>query len=177
MEVRILPLLHFSKLGTSQKIMENNNEEILISWNAPEFTYYEKSSGWFLGLTIISGVFFLISVLTKNYFFAFLILIAFFLIYVHAIKKPRKVKIEISEKGIDIAEQFLPYKEIVSFWIFEEPELKMLSLESKKFFRPRPFIPLAGQAPENIRAVLKKFIPEKKQEESLIDILARRIRF
>jgi hypothetical protein len=158
--------------------METNQENIFLSWTAPEFIYQEKGQSWFIVFGLIAATFLLLAIFMKNYFFAFIILIASFLIYIQAQKHPRKIKIEIFDDKIVIDKnlEFL-YKDIVSFWIFEEPDLRILSLETKKFFQPKISLLLGGQDPSKIREVLKNFIKEKKQEEPFIDFIARKINF
>jgi hypothetical protein len=72
----------------------------------------------------------------------------------------------------------LAFNNLKSFWIFNEPsEVKYISIESKKVFMPRIAIPLGEQPPEEIRRTISKFLPEKKQEESLIDALGKHFRY
>jgi len=158
--------------------MENESNKILLSWTAPEFIYYAKTRTWFAVLGIVAAGFFVAILLMKNYFFALLVPIAAFLIYVHAQKKPRQITIKITDKNIDIGEYLsLTHKEVLSFWIFEEPEIRSLSLETKKFLRPKIPVLLGHQEPNAIRKILINFIKEKRHEEPLTDILARKLKF
>ncbi len=158
--------------------MENKPNQILLSWTAPEFIRYEKTRGWFIALGIIAAGFFIISILMKNYFFALLVPIASFLIYIHAQKHPRKITVKITGEGIDLGDNLsLSYKEIISFWIFEEPEIRSLSLETKKFLQPKISILLKDQEPAAVREALINFVKERKQEENLTDIIARKLKF
>ncbi len=151
--------------------------KIIVSWITPEFTYHKKGLGWFIALALIAIVFFIIALIMQNYIFALLVLLASFLIYIQALKKPPKIKVAIAEEGITVRETLFLYKELSSFWLFEEPEIRILSLESKKLLRPRISIPLAQQNPNEIRQILIGFIPERRQEETLTDMLARKIKF
>ncbi len=158
--------------------MENKPNQILLSWTAPEFIRYEKTRGWFIALGIIAAGFFIISILMKNYFFALLVPIASFLIYIHARKQPRQLTIAITDEYINIGKFLsLAHKEITSFWIFEDPSIRSLSLETKKVLQPKISVLLAGQNPAAIREILIKFVPEKKHEEYFTDIIARKIKF
>jgi predicted membrane metal-binding protein len=157
-----------------KQITEN---KIFLSWTTPEFAYHKKGLAWFIVLALIAIVFFIIALIMQNYIFALLVLLASFLIYIQALKKPPKIKVAIAEEGITVQETLFPYKELSSFWLFEEMEIRTLSLESKKLLRPRISIPLAQQNPNEIRQILIGFIPERKQEETLIDVIARKIRF
>ena len=156
---------------------QTTENKIFLSWTTPEFAYHKKGPGWFIALALMAIVFFILALIMQNYIFALLILLASFLIYIQALKKPPEIKIAMSEEGITVRETLFPYRELNSFWLFEEPEIRTLNLESKKLLRPRISIPLAQQNPGEIRQILIGFIPEKKQEETLTDMLARKIKF
>ena len=119
----------------------------------------------------------IIALLMQNYIFALIILLSSFLIAAQAVKKPRTVKFILTKEGLAIDEKMCLWQDIKSFWIFEEPEIQAIGLETKKMSAPHLYIPLARQDAETIREILKKHIPEKKQEESLTDIIARRLKF
>ncbi len=158
--------------------MTNKELPILLSWTAPEFIYHAKTRAWFVSLWIIAAGFFLATILMKNYFFALLLPLASFLIYIHAQKRPRQITVKITNEGINLGKNFsLPHQEIISFWIFEEPEIRSLSLETKKFLQPKILILLGAQEPSSIRKALINFVKEKKQEEHLTDIIARKLKF
>jgi hypothetical protein len=158
--------------------MTEGSEQILISWSALEFEKQEKGLLWFILFGVIALLFFAISLLMKNYVFSLMILMASFLVFVHAIRHPHKIKTTILESSILINHNIeIPFKEIISFWIFEEPHLRSLHLKTKKITRPEIQLPLGNQAPKEIREILSKFIKEKKQEESLIDVIAKWLNF
>ncbi len=158
--------------------MENQQSKILFSWTAPEFIHYEKTQAWFIGLGIITAILCVSSLLMKNYFFALLILLASFLIYIHAQKRPRRIKIELTEESIIIDKHLnIAYKDVSSFWIFDEPENHSLSLLTKKVIHPKITLLLGGQDAKNIREALVGHIKEKQHEESLIDILTKQLKF
>lgn len=158
--------------------MNEQENKILLSWTTLEFIYHAKNRTWLISFGIIAVGLFIAAVLIKNYFFALLVPIASFLIYVHAQKRPRQITVNITAENINIPNILsIPYKEIISFWIFEESEINGLSLETKKLLQTKIFIPLGDQEPATLRHLLLTFIKEKKQEDSLIDIIARRLKF
>jgi hypothetical protein len=153
-------------------------ELINIEWQAPEFEKYEKGAGWFIALGIIALIFFTVVLLMKNFIFAILIVLIVFTIFIYALKQPRVINFKISGKGITIEDKLFAYQELKSFWIFYEiPDIKELSIRSKKWLMPLIKIPLEEQDPSSIRRALIKFIPEQKQELSLVDIIARNLKF
>jgi len=156
-------------------MLENNNQ---IEWIAPEFEQHQKSKSWFITIGIISGILFILAVFTKNLLFALLIGLSYFTISTYAIKKPRDIKLAITPKGIKIEKTIYDFENLRSFWIFyNPPEIRELSIRSKKMIMPYIKIPLGEQNPVEIRKILIKYLPEKKHKESLIDNIVRQIGF
>ena len=162
----------------SKKAFPNKNTSSHIEWQAPEFTYYPKDKSWFafsafiaLGLTIWA-------ILTHNFLFVLLIILGYFSIIVYALKKPRLLRIALTPKGIKIGKMIYSFENLKSFCIFYRPPLiKELSLRSKKTFLPYIKIPLGEANINEVRKFLSKYLPEKKHRRSLIDDLARSLKF
>jgi hypothetical protein len=149
-----------------------------LKWSAPEFRQYGKSKSWFIIVGLIAAGLFLWALLIKNLLFALLIGLSFFSVITFALKKPRDIQIAITSKGIKIDKTLYTFDNLKSFWIFyEPPEIEELSLRSKKTIMPYIKISLAEQNPAEVRKFLIKYLPERKHKESLIDNLARSLRF
>ncbi len=158
--------------------MDKESDKILISWTAQEFVKKEKGRAWFITLGIIALAFFVIGILMKNYIFSIIVALSSFLIFIQALRHPQKIKTEIFEDRVVINDLLkITFKEVRSFWIFEETDFTALCLETKKLTQPKIYLPLGQQTPDKIRQILTEFIPETKQEESLIDLIARKINF
>ncbi|MBI2454508.1 MAG: hypothetical protein HYV54_02990, partial [Parcubacteria group bacterium] len=63
------------------------------------------------------------------------------------------------------------------FWIFERENGNFLVLEGKKILNPHVEIPLANASVDAVKELLLGTMEEKEIEESLIDLLARRLKF
>ncbi len=149
-----------------------------LEWTTPEFEYYKKSKNWFIVTGIIAGILFLIAIFTKNLLFGLLIGISCFLIITYSSKKPSNVKLSISPKGVKINSVLYEFENLRSFWIFyDPPQIKELSLRSKKTVMPYIKVPLGNENPVEIRRILIKYLPERKHKESAIDNLARNLKF
>jgi len=124
-------------------------------------------------------------ILLKNLLFSIIIVFAVFTIYIYAKKEPREIKFIVSGKGVQIDNTIYKFDELKSFWIFYNPaspaggppDVKEISLRSKKTFMPYLKIPLGDQNPVEVRKFLLRFLPERKHQESIIDEWARRVRF
>ena len=149
-----------------------------IEWIAPEFEQYEKSKSWFITTGLIAGALFLLAIFTKNLLFALMIALVYFVISTYASKNPREIKLAITPKGIKIEKTLYDFENLRSFWLFyDPPEVKELSIRSKKTIMPYIKIPLGEQDPVEVRQMLIKYLPERKHKESLVDNLVRQIRF
>jgi len=98
--------------------------------------------------------------------------------YIYAEREPRTIQMEINPDGIKVDNYFYEFDDIRSFWIFYEVEegLKILSLHSKKTFLPYIHIPIGNANPIKIRETLLQYLPEIKQELSILDRLEKLIR-
>jgi len=153
--------------------MSNN-----IEWSAPEFEHYQKNKSWFMITGGIAGLLVLWALFAKNFIFVLLVALAYFMIVTYALKRPREIQLAITPKGIKIEKVIYEFENLKSFWIFYDlPEIKELSLQSKKILMPYIKVSLGEQNPVEVREILIKYLPERKHKESLIDNLARQIRF
>jgi hypothetical protein len=149
-----------------------------LSWRAPEYVYYEKSTDWFWALGIITATLLAIAAYQQSFVFLLLIIVGAFGILIYAVRKPVVVDISISGEGVRVADRLFLYENLKSFWIFYRPgDMKILSIESGRALIPHIHIPLGSMNPVDVRALLLEFLPEKAQEESLSDSIARWIRF
>jgi len=151
---------------------------INLEWRAFEFEKYEKGPIWFIIVGALALILFTVALLLKSFIFAVMIILAVFAVFIYALKEPRLINFKIDGKGILIDHKLYEYQDLKSFWIFyDPPETKELSIQSKKWLAPLIKIPLAEEDPTIIRNALIKFIPEEKQELSLIDVIAKNFRF
>ncbi len=148
-----------------------------INWQAPEFTYFEKSKSWFLISGLITAALFAWAIFSKNMLFALLIALGYFSLTAFAFKKPKLINLTISSHGIKINDALYSFDNLKSFWIFYNPPgVKEISLRSKKTIMPYIKIPLGNKNPAEIRQFLIKYIPEKRHPESLLDNLAKSLK-
>jgi hypothetical protein len=155
-----------------------NSSPVKLEWIAPEFIKYKRDKNWFILPGVVALALVAIAIILKNFLFTVGIIIAAFVVYFYAVKEPRKIKFSISGKGVRVDNRIFPFEDLKSFWIFyNPPEIKELSIRSKKMFIPYIKIPLGDQNPAEVRKLLLRFIPERKHNESAVDTWARKLRF
>ncbi|MBI4132844.1 MAG: hypothetical protein HY473_02050 [Candidatus Sungbacteria bacterium] len=157
---------------------ENSPSSILLAWEAPEF---EQSASGALVLLLVGTLLVVGSagaLFFKNFLFALLLSIAGGLVISYAYRTPHQIRFRVTARGIGIGGKLYEFETLSSFWIFYEPPLaKELSLVSKKMFAPAVRAPLGDLDPLRLREILLRFLKEEKHEESLVDILAKRLGF
>ena len=149
-----------------------------ISWETEEFEYHEKDFGWFLTMGIVLFGIFASLLILKNIFGAATILLFAVIIYLYATKKPEKISVKVDGRGVYINKKLAPYAEIKSFWIHYEPPLKHLILMNKKHIIQKTIVPIGNTDPVKLRELLlANALDEKEEEESISEMIFRRLRF
>lgn len=155
-----------------------SHRHVLISWSAPEHPYYEKNSNWYTAVLIIAAAIAIASLFFRNFLFAVLSLVAGFAFALFGARRPRTVEVAITGQGIRVENKLFPYKRLGTFCILEHHEEgAALSVTVRRSLVPRLHIPLDEAPAEEIVEALVQFIPYEAHEESLVDILMRRIGF
>lgn len=148
----------------------------LFSWSAEEQSLTDEERRG-RNIVIIGGAALLVlaALWWGNILFAIFIALAAFVLYASGNGKQKTVKCAVTPQGVKIESRVYEFSDIRSFWIFYDPaDIKELSLESKKTMMPQIRAPLGNADPVKLRELLLKFLPEKKHEESLADIIGRK---
>jgi hypothetical protein len=139
-------------------------------------TYY-----WFWAVGIIAFVIIVLAVLFKNYPFAMLILIGTVTLLYISGRKPKPIKIEITNRYIAIGEEEKYYQDLKQFWIEQKRDKEkrpVLLLLTRKGFAPLTTIPLPIEInTEDLRQKLLKHMEEKEMAESGIYEMMEKLGF
>jgi len=150
----------------------------LLSWQTAEFEKQEKGKDWFIVFGIGIVVLVIISLIAKAILPAVTFILLGAVIFIFSKRPPREIKFSIRKDGVLIDNKFYEWSNLASFWIFYKPgEPKVLSLRSRKPIMPYIHLPLGSESPIGLRRVMMKYLPEEEQEESVIDEMARRLKF
>lgn len=150
-----------------------------LSWQAPEFQEYQKHPLWFAAVAVITAGLVLYGIFTKSWTMAVVFGLAGLMAVVYAAQKPNTITITLSGLGVQIGKDMFAYRDLVKFWIlYTPPDVKALYVESKSSFNRVIKIELADQDPISVRTYLKEYLVEDlEQQESLADIIARKLKF
>ena len=148
-------------------------EKTFLRWSAHENVAHDKGPYWFLIPGGVALLFVLFGIFTRSYFFIAFVVIAFLVLMLYSNKTPRSIHFEIAPEGVSIDGKFHKMAEFKSFWIFNKPNLKELSLETSSLLYPFIHLPLGGTDPRDVKRVLGVLLPEQEHKEFLSDHLAR----
>ena len=152
-----------------------------IKWSAPEFEHISKGAGWYW-LTIGAAIILImLALLQQNVLFAVFIIIAAILVLSWGRSYPKMVNFELNENGLAIGEQkTYSYGELMGFIVrrgYVDSELVEIVFQKKSRLSPYIKILANGQDAEAIKEFLIQYLPEIEYEESLIEHIAKILKF
>lgn len=168
--------------NNSEKILESPHDMLLdehstdelLAWNAPEFEKPEKTGRWYLVVAGILAVIIFYALFKNGPIMAITFILIGVTGYLMLNKEPREMLFRITQDGVVVGRQIYEFEHMRSFWIFYDPPYeKVLSFHLKGSFVPFLHIPIQDEDPVKIREVLLRFIPEVKQEKSMVDTVER----
>ncbi|MFZ5982125.1 MAG: hypothetical protein ACOYS2_00920 [Patescibacteria group bacterium] len=158
-----------------ESLAEKYSQKALMHWKAPEFeSLFRREKKWYMYIALILAVIIGYAVYTNSPLMAIVFVLIGILGYIYLNQDARELDFLITPDGIIAGREIYHFDNIDSFWIFYEPgDIKVISLDTKSFLTPFVHIPINDQDPVAIREILVKYIPEVKQEPSVIDLLER----
>ncbi len=153
-------------------------DRALLSWLAPRFLRYPRSTSWFVGVFGISGLLAWYAVLTEAWTMLVVFIILPMVLVLEHRHKPENVRVVISEYGIGYGAVQVPYSQIKCFWIGHHPPMvDELHLVVNSRWMPEVVIPLMGNDPALIRQFMVTQAPEWEGKKlSMMDVLIRLLR-
>jgi len=162
------------KTGSDQP--ENTHGLILLEWEFNDRPQYQRGRLWYSVMLTIGAGLLLYALVSANFLFALIVVMFALVIYVSTIFEPSKLRFAVTEDGLDIGADFVPFRDLDKFWFYyDPPEIKSLYLEFRDTLRPRMRVDLGDQNPNKVREALAKFVREdlEQVDEPFSDILGR----
>ena len=150
--------------------------EEIFSWTVDEYERHERGPVWYAVAFLVGLSLVLYAIITRNFLFAIVIIMAGVIIALSSLREPQRIPFVVTTRGVALGHQFVPYKDLRSFWIlYEPPHLKNLYIDFRSVVTPHLVISLEDQDPVEVRRTMLEFIAEDEtqEEESLTDVLGR----
>ncbi len=144
-----------------------------IEWEAPEYNHFEKESNWYWAVGLLAFAMILLAMVLKNFLFAIIILIGAFTVMLYAARAPELINFALTPKGLRIKDRLYPYDSLHAFWISDEHNKRKIIIDSDRLFLPHIIVLLPDVVSDDeARDYLLQYLPEKRLDESLIDLLS-----
>lgn len=150
-----------------------------ITWRAPEFEYFHKEVSWYWLVLIIAAVITTFSLWQGNILFALFTVIAVFLILSWGHKHPREIEFRIDEHGLEIeGHKSYSYQAFQGFAVQHlNPEWSEIIFRSRNKLTPYLKILIDNNISTEAKTLLNNFLPEIEYEISLVDHIAKILKF
>lgn len=149
----------------------------MITWQAPEFRYFEKTASWFTGTIIIAIILGILAILQGNFLFLIFIIIAEALVLHWGKRIPNQHQYILTNEGIEENGRHLyPYSHYESFAFVHDNRLAELILKPKRKLSTYARILLPVSRTEEIAKALSAYLPVFEYEETFIEHLTNRMR-
>ena len=150
----------------------------VFSWQAPELRHYPKNPAWYITLAIIIALLVIYQIFQNDYFGAVSLIVIAVIIVVFARQTPKLVEMEISDLGIHINNDLIPYTRIRHFWILDEGTHKTLNFETTAYLNHILTIELEDTDADELYEFLVDILPEHEAPSpTLAQKISHRFRF
>ena len=130
----------------------------LLSWEVSDHHGHERGTFWYVAAAVIALGTLIYAVLTRNFLFAFIIIMFGIIIVTHTLRPTGQYRFSITERGIVLGKRFYQWKDMVQFWIvYEPPAVKTLYFDFGGL-RPRLPVSLENTDPNMVRKTLLKML-------------------
>ncbi len=165
-----------------EKIKNEINEEIKISPKLKNqkkiqpiwWTIEEKrsfNSKFSIIFFILITIFFIVSVVQKNWTFSVILVLATVL-FIFYFLKPQKNLYRLTNEGFYIDESFYPYDDVKYFGILKTANKDFIIFETDRILNKHIYLPLKNDKTDKVEEFLTVFLTEKEIKPTLIDLLA-----
>ncbi len=153
--------------------------DVLMEWTFPEFVRHERGRGWYIAYAVITVGLIVFGVMSRNYTFVMLLVLLTLVLLIRLRREPLPVHFAIRDEGIEVGNDFHPWRELQEFWIIYRPPLvKKIYFTFKSVVRPQMDISLENNNPIQVRQYLSERLLENatREEEPMGDQLTRALK-
>ena len=147
-----------------------------LSWTTPEYEKPILRRNWWLVPMTVALAFVLLGIVTHNYFFIALVILACGMVLLNARRAPKILELEITGDAVRVGIRAIPSSELESFGIIQPPDLMhpLLSLTLVRGLSRTIRVPIIGIENERVRRAMRQLTKEEVHTETFTDILARK---
>lgn len=146
----------------------------LITWEAQEYIVQDKTTGWYVGLTVVGLLLSALAVFLQWWTFLAVVILSVVALLIYVMRPPRTLRYALSNKGVSEGDHLYDYSEFKSFGILHEGGHFAIVLTPRKRFSPRVTVYFPEAQGE---AIVDAFGARLPMEEVKLDMLDKLIKF
>ena len=155
---------------------DENDDSVLIRWEAPEYTHHERGAGWYVIFGIVTLVLVVAAILIiKSITFAILVPVMAIALFVYTQHSPELLRYTLSRKGLHINDKLYAYSQFKSFGIVDHNGTHSAVLVPRKRFQLGQTIYFPVEVGEQLVDMLAARLPMKELEPDALDRLLARL--
>lgn len=155
----------------------NVPEQILMSWQSPEFVQTHKPVGWYIGFGVFFAVLIVIAIFTRQYITVGLFALMGVALFIYANRPPRILHYELSNYGVKVGEKKYLFDDFGSYYQTSDYGQPVLELVPNKRFGTLVSLPPAEHQIDELEGALGQMLPKVNNREDVVDKLFRALRF
>ena len=171
--------------GGTKKPQTTNNatpkpnvpEQILLSWQAPEFVQTHKPAGWYVGIVLFFGVLIALAIVTHQYITVGLFALMGIVLVMYSNRPPRVLEYHISNYGVMVGDKKYLFDDFSSYYEISDYGQPLLELVPNKRFGTLVSLPPKTDEVEQVEQTLGQMLPKTESRQDYIDKLFRYLRF
>lgn len=150
-----------------------------MEWSFPEFVRHDRGRGWYITYVIVTVGLLVFCIMSRNYTFAMFIVLLTLILLIRLRRDPLPVHFAIRDEGIEVDNDFHPWRELKEFWIiYRPPTVKKIYFTFKSGLRPELAVSLENENPVRVRQHLSERLLENasREEEPSGDQITRALK-
>jgi len=164
--------------GSNDESLNKTIEDMEVKWSASEFVSHEKTTNWYILLTIIVVLIAaIIYFVTKDIFSTVVVGLVAIIVGAYGALKPRVLEYVVNNSGIQIGSKQFPFEDFQSFSILDDSALPGIQLLPQKRFMLPITMYFAPKDGDKIIAILSDYLPYEPKKLDVIEKISTRIHF
>jgi hypothetical protein len=147
------------------------------AWEASEYIFHEKPTGWYLGMWGIIAVLCVGLGLLRQWLSIGVIVVMALAVAIYSRRPPRTLHYQITDTGIGIDGKISPFSNFKSYGVLEEVGWHEVDLEPARRFMPRLTLICESDDIPVIDEALAQHLPRVDREPDFIERASRYLRF
>lgn len=149
----------------NSEVMEMEKFNIVFSWETTNIIRNNITDLYMLIASVASVLMILWSLYTKNFIVVVTFMMLLAVIILMLSEEPKKVKVKVSESGIDINGVHHDFSEFKSFNISYHYDLPSLNLNLKKAYLPAQTVYIENEPEKDLEEFLEIYLPKEEKKE------------